>query len=384
MKVRLFIPGRFEEAFLYMDRVAALDEEHALQIYDLQRVVSMLSKGRQATHRLLTYALLRSDPFGRQKYAQLSEAQEFRTTVDQLSGNSDTIRLDLDSAASQPTVHDTGVTAEIVLDMNIYNRRIYLATNRGLFHLDVDWEPRGARPVGNLTKRFDAHCLSTTAKYATVSVSCGDEGLFAAPDDFSWYSDEGTKRLQGLAAKSLRSSWFNRNLVNYGSYRTLSGLFKGEVKQIQAENLKRYVVTEFDEQDQVTKRLVEILEERGVNLNDIGFISNSNGHFFVQTYEEHLYIIRVAQHRQTGHLSVSIAEGEHELRAQRVLSVHSLQSALVVETDSDLLLLTDGNLSTLVDSEVISVKTFPTSRHYENVVAVVTEEGLELIGFLGA
>jgi hypothetical protein len=46
------------------------------------------------------------------------------------------------------------------------------------------------------------------------------------------------------------------------------------------------------------------------------------------------------------------------------------------------LLLTNGNLSTLVDSEAVAVRTFPASRHHEDVVAVITEDGLELVGLL--
>ena len=36
---RLFVPGRFVDAFVYTGRIAAITEERALQIFDLDQIV---------------------------------------------------------------------------------------------------------------------------------------------------------------------------------------------------------------------------------------------------------------------------------------------------------------------------------------------------------
>lgn len=64
----------------------------------------------------------------------------------------------------------------------------------------------------------------------------------------------------------------------------------------------------------------------------------------------------------------------------RILDAKPSALGLVVETMNSVQLFTDDAWLPLLDSPALSVRTFPRSRRYRNLVSVVTEEGLFLIG----
>ena len=116
-----------------------------------------------------------------------------------------------------------------VLDLNIYGRRMYVSTTGSLTHVDFTVEDNkieAEMPV----KRLDIRCLATAVKYASVVAACGDQGLFAAYDEFGTLRgrrehDEPT----AVAAKSLRASWISYSLANYSGAST--GTFLRGVKE---------------------------------------------------------------------------------------------------------------------------------------------------------
>jgi len=84
--------------------------------------------------------------------------------------------------------------------------------------MDIDWNQDTTTILGKPKKRLDARCLNASARYGAITASCGDDGLFTAFDDFGWANLQKHTDMERLAEKSLRSAWFDYDLVNYPTY----------------------------------------------------------------------------------------------------------------------------------------------------------------------
>ena len=103
---------------------------------------------------------------------------------------------------------------QILLDTTVYNGRVYMAADSGLFHVDAGWDV-GAFEWGTVRKRHDARCIATSAKYGSISVSCEEEGLFASFDDFGVVRPALRHSMKKVAGKSIRAGWWQTNVLNY-------------------------------------------------------------------------------------------------------------------------------------------------------------------------
>jgi hypothetical protein len=60
--------------------------------------------------------------------------------------------------------------------------------------------------------------------------------------------------------------------------------------------------------------------------------------------------------------------------------MHPTGVGLILETDDQVLLFANGEFYSVVNSEVLSVRTFIKSRRYKNVVAIAREDGVLITG----
>lgn len=63
----------------------------------------------------------------------------------------------------------------------------------------------------------------------------------------------------------------------------------------------------------------------------------------------------------------------------RILSVNSTGLGLVIETDNQVLLFAQNEWFHVFESEVLSVRTFPRSKRFRNIVIITNEEGIWII-----
>jgi hypothetical protein len=283
---------------------------------------------------------------------------------------------------TQASERDLDIVANAVLDMTIYYGRLYVATDSGLYHLDIDWNDDSDLGRDPPERRFDWSCLSTLVGFGAVGTSCGEEGLFCAFDEFGWSLNR-PKHQKKIADRSLRAQWLGHNLVNYATsdaptfLRSSSERVASNLERTPDDERERFMLTDVESVASDFDAFFELIGGRfGVHKDSVQFTYNSSGYAFAHTVEGDFYSLKMNVSEE-GRIKVGVAH-TYKGAGTRIFSVNPSGAGLVIETDDRVLLFSNGEWLPIVESEVMSVRTFPRSRRYGNLVAVTNEDGLLL------
>lgn len=378
--IQLFFPGTFEDAFLYRGRLLVVGKESRLKVVSLSKIATYLETMAPSAIPLPRYLFMRNDWLADPQFQSLIRNSEianlFVKCVDSLATRVKDVELDLNSFLE--TECQLSATYDCLLDMTIYNGRIYLASDSGLFHCDVDWD-RQIVEAKRAEKRFDAKCIHTSAKYGTVNISCGTEGLFSSIDEFDFQSRGQEHTWKNLAQKSYRSDWCSYDLVNYTNY-SLPELFRTK-HQKQAKTFgiehERNLLTEVDDSSISLWNLPHTQKTATTNFNSeaIDYVYNANQRFFVHTKAGHFYELSV-RYIQRQDPKISKARSIAQNHQGSLIKTLTVRHGAVIETFDSVLLLSSQGITTLLSEPVLSIRTFPQSKQYRNIIAITTEKGL--------
>jgi hypothetical protein len=372
--IRLHIPGEYEDAFLYMGRLALLTSAGTLQMLPLRALVQRASVSTGA-RQLLRLFFERNDLLSRSSAvaAAGSEEKHNRLVVRLIDGG---ISID------EPTVESElalGVNFRVPLDLRIYYRRVYLATDQGLHSMDLDYDSGPVRSTSSASKRTEARCLGIAARHGLIHASCEDAGLWSSIDEFGWLSDNGKPHAFKLsAATSRRVSWLTDGFLNYASpthpalytVRTapvpVDGDHAGDTEAVFAID-RPAAWSDFD--------------RRSTEFRDADFIWSSLNGLFVNSPTRGLIYLRTT--RIPDQATPNIAEPS---RIQRyvpgVAWAGTYGGGVIVETGGGVLALENHQMLRIDDRPVIALKTFPTAVWYKRVAVVVTETDVTLTAII--
>lgn len=385
--VQLSFPGRFEDAFLYMGRLIVITENHSVRIYDMESVVNKLEENKVLLD-APTFLFFRNDWIKSQGFRDRLEnetgKESFLKAVKQLE--SEQIKITTDFV--KPVEWDLKIAADILLDLNIYNGRLYIGTNTGLYHLDLDWEEKTTKPINTAQKRLDAKCIHTTAKYGTVNASCGSDGWFSFLDVFDLGMSNSPKENHNLE-HSLRTAWLDFDLVNYPTTvtPTLFNSVKTRLPQQLIESKKnveqeQWIITELeDNKFELNSLFVNLNSPDEIDIEDLQFVHNSAKILFLSTYKGQLFALKLKT-SSLNNPTVSYVTKYDGLNSL-VSSLHTLSGgnspALVLETDEQVILFAHNTFTPVFYGEVISIRTFSGSKHYRNIISLTTSNEVLLI-----
>lgn len=382
-------PGKFEDAFLYMEKLVTITENNSVCVYDMNNIVNKLQENTNlmdAPSLLFSRNdLIEEQVFRNRLYDPTSKAN-FLKAVEQINCES----IEIGTDYTETVEWDLNIKDDIVLDVNIYNRRLYISTNKGLYHIDIDWESEKTIPLGRAIKRIDTKCIHTTAKFGTVNASCGSEGLYSFIDDFE-IGNTNTRKERHIEEYSIRSSWFNFDVVNYQANTNPSFFNSSKIKIKEQKNIQleknfeneNYIIVNIEKSSfNFNDFFIKMNLQNKINLDEIYFTYNSSQSLFITTYDGSFFILKLQKEESNFNISDTYKfNGIKDL----VSSIHTLgirKAGIVIETDENILLFADGQFISIFDGEVISIRTFPNSKYYKNIISVTTSEEIRLISIL--
>jgi hypothetical protein len=375
----IFIPGSFEDAYLYMGRLIAVTENRSLRFYNLEQLVGAVERGFAAAIPVLTWLFVRNDWLASGQFASLMHNPDLFGVFFSLFDRLPQPCFCSDADAAIETEEDLEMDATVILDMRLYNQRVYIGADSGLFHRDYDWSGEAVEAVTGTEKRLDARCLSMSAGYGAVNASCGDAGLFTSFDDFARLRENSSPRLRRIADRSLRTAWLSYDLVNYQSYSDPL-LLKSRQEEVDDAlyHEKRALVGLGEEVMPLSDIYGELYSKFDIDAESIQFAYNSSRVLFVQTIQGHVYSIGVQTTRE-GWPKVTFAR-DYEYPGGRILGAQFSRCGTVIETENAVTLFSDGRWIELFRGGVLSVRAFAGSKRYQNVVCIVKEDGILLVG----
>lgn len=397
--VKVFFPGQFVDAFAYRGRLLVLTENKRVQVLSMDRLAAHLEAAYPHSTPLPDLLFARnnwmSDPSYRLFVRNSEIAKVLAKSIDQ---------LDRDVHEYKMSIFDLGhfdfkgADYDLVLDVNIYNGRLYLGTNKGFYHQDFDqWKKNEIlEPTGHLEKRHDGKTVQTNAKYGTINISCGTDGLQYALDEFDYLQKGGRLKKfveQKDTACSYRSDWCAYDVVNYENSTWADLLMTNhEARESFGLEREKQLMTGFKSQRafwDIDKRTDK--PRTPVDIDNVDFMFNSNQEFYAHTYDGDFYKLKVTYVNRESPVLASPRRMEAFEKIKGISKTLPLQygykfqnnkairkSATVIEGFEQVSILSEEGLITISDKPALTVRTFPNSKQYVNLVAIVRADGLWL------
>ncbi len=379
--LQLFFLGRFENAYVYMGRLVILTEERTLLVCNLKRLITSLEGQYPAYAPILSMMFTNNDwLMGQQFKASIRNrdiAQNMLLACDRVAQSP----IVLNGQTSFEYEERVEVSDEVILDMLLYSRRLYLAGTDGFYHVDLDWDSGTARMREKPTKRLDAYCIRTTAGYGAVNVSCGDDGLFSSIDEFGWLHgrNHGYPDMVAQDEQSAGTAWAAYDLMNYRTFDT-PFLLRNQHEKLQREiapERERTVLTQIGvTRWELQQLIMEVQEKYVIPPEDIQYMYNDDKQLFIHTFEGYFYVFQMGI-AESGAPFIRMKD-TYKSGYTRILNAYAVDSGLIVETDEHILLFADGTWTPILNDVALSIKTFQRSDRYRNLVAITLEEGLLL------
>jgi hypothetical protein len=382
--IKLFLPGKFEDAYVYMSKLIILTENFELRVCDLNEIARHLEDSLEGITPIPRIMFSHNEWLTRAVFRALMKNEEIAKpllqTFDRFPQPFFNLSEDFLSAEQ-----NLGIQAQVPLDILIYNGRFYMGSNTGLYYQDIEWKRKGAEIKGNLHKRHDASCIGITAGYGSINASCGGDGLFSSIDEFGW-TGRASSKMKQVADKSLKTAWLGYNLVNYPTFthplllqnsrqklKSTVGSFEQDSAVLTEIGKARFDINSF--LGEITK---DLFHQQGITQDFIQYEFNSNKSLFLQTINGHLYTFTIQQ-ENGGDPEVSLQRTSTGA-GDRILSAMPVRSGIVVETYDQVKVFSNGKWYVILDSAALSVRTFSRSKRFRDLVAITTEEGVFLVG----
>ncbi|MFN2643070.1 MAG: hypothetical protein ABR548_14485 [Actinomycetota bacterium] len=372
-----FIPGDYEDVYLYMDHLLLLERDGQLVLVPLGGIVDQVSEVSDDLASVAQGLLRRNDIF--------TTTRESSVSLAALSGLS---RLPSSTIEIRPKNLELVDTAIIgppgrLLALAVYYRRAYFGTTKGVFDVDLDFDDLRSNHGRGVRPRIDGRCVALSARLGAISVSLGKQGLYSSFGEFGSESAS-SEELEFVTQPSARTGWLGDDLINYGSRVELS-LFRSALEEVHRPSIEE-VEDEFGGRP-TTKRLVGFSEDGisdrdlassagdrfQVSYEDIQFVWNSRRYFFIRTYAGSIFSLRPRQHGRTVE---DFAVSPRPRLESRVVSAHVTANGLVLETDDRVVLYSERAFHTLYEGEVATIKSFPRSVRYRHIVAATVDDGV--------
>lgn len=299
----------------------------------------------------------------------------------EMESNLDTV-IDMDSIPHW--VYDTRLEANSLLDILIYSDRLYCGTDEGLFELDELSGPNsrsshlptwpGHRGIATFKPRIGYSCYSATASLGSIAASCGDNGLRMLFDDFGFRSGRRATE-QRVAAASERATFGYGGLFNFpsrGTFSYLEGQREDTRSSARGVPDKVLVNVEPASVSASTDNLNSLFLKE-----DLDYVLFSRQRL-VALLDGQVFAARL--HRARG--GRRIAKKVHRLGQYEgtPLTACETSSSLIVETSDGLVTISlyDYSSNFRRCGSTVSIRTFPNSKRYLELITRTSEEGAYL------
>lgn len=422
MKVfKIFLPGKFLDAYCYMEKLVIITQDTSFLSLNLEELIQGIESKYENFNPIPRMLFLRNDwgqsQFAKGLFSNKSISNSLSLLLDKFPQQ---LEFDIENKNIDKNHKDLDIQGGMPLDITLYNQRLYIGATTGVYKASLKSDKNCFSLTEKPTKRLDATCVNISVKSGTIAASCCDDGLFTAIGEFSRSQVEAkTSDMKKLSAEtSLRTEWFGHDLVNYASHFEPTLFHSTREKQpgsragstitsIDSDN-PIYLMKEFLAQKQELHQEIEnthasIIQpesESGYDSDSlyetyedddaddyaddyedddlIQYVYLSKSNFFIHMYDGEFLSSQVSKSKD-GKLNFK-AHKSYRDQENQILSVHQVNMGSVIESFNKIWLFSHEKWTLLVEDKAISVRTFPQSKRYQNLVSVTTEKGIFLLG----
>jgi hypothetical protein len=356
--IGVVIPGRFVDAYVYMDFLFACEASGRARMFSLDDIAREAANASRVPH-AQARALFADNRLLAGGNLQASNFQ------------GDVVEVPAGSLAAEEV--PLSINAATVFDTTITYLTLFLATDAGL--LSVPLDPGTRRSMNMPSVRLSLPCYQANPRWGGVAASCGRDGLWALVNE--WGFGEVERQTSQLdEAESNRNAWMGFSLVSFAGRADLKA-FSADVPMGRG---KKRIASQFSEDtfsvgDFVPGRMLDDLSDPWTLVAAVG------GAIVLITRDEVLLIPTL---RHEGALW-SFANGTKSIGSvsSRPLNVVETDGGYVIETSRSLYYYHAEGQQQVIDQEAIAVRAYPRSRRFRRLITATVEGGVLLACMLG-
>ena len=283
--LKLFFPGEFEDAYVYMGRLVTLTGNRSVRFHDLDEITAKLEEGYPDLAPALQLAFARNDWLASEQFRSICRSPGVYSAIREAYARFPQPAIVIEEGLDYRPEEDLKIKARVLLDLLIYNSQVYVASDAGLYRMTLDLA--SGDYLGVPETKLEARCLSTTAGYGSVHASCGDEGLFSSFDEGSSSLSSRESEMHAVAVSSFRTQWLGYDLVSYSTATSplLLHSQREEAESAGPERERKQIIGFDEEHLDLGYLLKALVIKRKLAADDLQFVYNSSRTFFVRTYD---------------------------------------------------------------------------------------------------
>ncbi|WP_244789583.1 hypothetical protein [Streptomyces sp. BJ20] len=416
---RLRVPGEWRDAWLYKEHVLLWGRDGSLYMLDMERISkAVLAKHGPSRAGLLDYLILRNDWKASSAFRRIMSMPEVASAFFRdfrIEGN----ELDL-TVSLEPIKIGHENTPGYLFDSAIYANRLYQATSEGLF--ESHFNPNHEIDEMPLMQFLEHETRCVSAQYMAVNASAEERGLWFAPirlfdrDDYGYAEDEywdvlgeneegypatpirrSDNRMEQVADYSSACSSAARHLLNYTDAPIPGFLRAHDVRGRSHERaqFEEWMVTGYEQErsiQELTYKALDFRDPYGVRDDVVSdwddgaeVLGNSNHRLLVKKGDV-LEVVNVSafENRDVA-VKKNLDFGKVNLQdfgGSEILSTRDLASGFAIELFDSVSVVTASSVFRVYGEPAARIRTFRQSKRYKDVLAVVGERDLSLVGFI--
>jgi hypothetical protein len=385
---RLELPGPWADAWLYKEHLILWDRGNQPLMTPLSGLAQQIEKIHGGAARSLAeLSLFRND----WKRSGAVQALRRLDGVDALCRTS--IKQEQESLVIQPDRLSWFAVGEepsdgALLDTTVYGNRVFSACTSGLYETRLN--PAHRHWQSPLVQIFDRRTSSVSAKYAAINASAGEDGLWYRSIQWQVDDDMQVDELELVSeGVSRRNSYSSHGLLNYtddAAPKYLRGIGDNEVPHARA-NFRNWQLHAYEQPyDLKTGLEAALLGVHGLAYAQgdatAEVLGNSDRNLLVdyagllcfldlRAYDGRALEIRPDPKRKEALAGIPSAD---------ILGTYPFAGAFLVELYDEILLIDGEGSHPFYRGQAARVRTYKDSLRYKEVVALVHEDGVTLIG----
>ena len=396
--LRLDLPGEWADGWLYKDHLilwSRTGQMYYSPLPEITKLVRKLVSPRLAV--VSDYLIFRSDWKISEQFSRLLVVPGVeRDFLADFPENSAEIIVPIDGIMPIPVPSEQ--IPGVSLDTVIYANRVYVGSTAGLFETRFNPDfPHNDNPV---VRRLDHRVSSVTAKYSAINCSAGEDGLWFSRVNFGdteWWRKEGSSPRR-VADVSRENSFAFVNLLNYTDD-ALPAFIRSEAVKDRPHDraeFEEWQITGYQAPADIggvmtsallapssKSRSTKVRQRDDIGLEAIQVLGNSD------------YRLLVAWHNSLRVVDITARRGRDiEAKPDRafrglsnldinpfaILGTHPFGRGFLVELQDEVRLINWQGSYSLIGEPVARIRTFTHSRRHREVILLVRETGISLLG----
>lgn len=372
--------GDWVDCWLYKEHLILWDEMNQMYVASIKNVLNAirLRYGNSAAP-LVNMALFRNDW---KNSAFLRDFLEVDGVMDAVSSAArhfpPVFELSLNDIRAVESTRD--FLDGIVTDSVIYADRVFVSTTSGLYQTSFSTrKPSQRRPTAMV---LDRPVFGVTAKYGAVNAAAHEQGLWFRSIKFGATSMEFDKRpLEQIGEYSLKIESFWRDLINYTGENFPSLLPARARKEAPhaAAQFEAWRVDGYESPMDLRSQFEGVIGSNNFAFGSPRKVLGNSDRRVLLASDDSLYSVGLSDH---GANLVNASAPWHAgfSSTSRISETHALLGGFVLEEADRVSMFSKSGVARVFDGEVGRVRTFKDSLHYRQMIAIVHNEGVDLVG----